>query len=316
MNKTCQNCHKNYEQKKGKGSTKAKYCHPCRIIVRKEQMRQGQLRRNIKLHAIPDESQVMFYGYKEPLKKFAGGFGYQGVLTYSKDKDRVQCHICGRLYKNVGSHSKLTHGLTAREYKERTGLAQNTALVGEGTRALLIVAHKEIPSFSQRNKSKVDIRKHMKYMSDKANKKGVKRWSLERRNKEGNCPDQLIDRILKLKDKLGRRPTAKEYAKEYGSFQSIITVYGKWETALKFAGIPLHSTERSIKSSREFLLEHMREFYKKYKRTPRTSDMRRGLLPYHQIYCKVFGTLNRARQEAGIPVLIKISKYRYEEALI
>ena len=27
---------------------------------------------------------IIFYGYKEPLTKFKEGFGYRGVLSYSK----------------------------------------------------------------------------------------------------------------------------------------------------------------------------------------------------------------------------------------
>lgn len=317
----CKRCKKTFKILHKKGSTRVKYCYACRPIVIKEKMnilqkKYAEIKQQKKGYIIPDEDQLIFYGYKEPLSKFAGGFGYKGVLSYNKEKDKVQCHLCGRLFRNVGSHSAFFHKLSASEYKIKTGLEQQTALVGEGTRNLLIAAHKEIPSFSQRGKSKKQIKAHMKKMSDKGSRKSKKQWTLERRNKHGNCPEQLVERIKKLQEKLGRRPTAKEYAKEYGSFQSITTVYGKWEDALKIAKIPLFSDEKAMRSDPDFLIEHMKQFYEKYGRSPRTSDMRRGLLPYHQIYCKVFGTLNNARQAAGIPVILMNGKYKWEEVML
>lgn len=325
MKKICVRCKKEYIQKKGKGSTKAKYCLHCRPIVHKEQMIASELKRKQKKleaeNPILEGDQVFYYGYKEPLTKYEKGFGYRGVVTYNKEKDKVQCHICGRMYRNVGSHSHFTHRISAEKYKIMVGLTQSTVLVGEGTRTKLITAHKEIPSFSQQGKTKAQIKAHMKKMADKGvtRGKGSRKsgWTLERRNKEGLCPDQLIDRIQKLTEKLGERPSAKQYAKEYGSFQSVITVYGTWNKALEMAGIETYSKERGMRVDRKYLLDHMRMFYQKYERTPRTSDMRRGLLPYHQAYCKVFGTLNKARQEAGVPVLLRVGGYRnYEEAII
>lgn len=158
----------------------------------------------------------------------------------------------------------------------------------------------------------------------KMSEKGVKRgkgnrkqhWTLERRNMHGLCPDQLVDRIKKLETKLGRRPTAKEYQQEYGTYASIITVFGTWETAIEKAGIKKYSDERAEHTDPNWLLDQLKFFYKKYGRTARTSDMKRGLLPYHQAYCKEFGTLNNARILAGVPVIIPVSKYRYDEVLI
>ncbi len=203
--------------------------------------------------------------------------------------------------------------MSAGEYKEKVGLEQQSALVGEGTRKLLISAHKDIKSFSLVGRSKKQIRAHMKKMSDKSSKKGSGGWTLERRNYHGMCPEQLIHKIKLLQEKLGKRPRAKDFVKEYGSFAPIITVYGKWETAVRLAGITTYLDENKMRMSKEFLLESMRLFYKKHGRTPRSSDSRRGLIPHHQTYWKVFGNMNNARKAAGIPQLVQLSKYRYVE---
>lgn len=284
---------------------------------REEYLRVRRLQRHEKERSIvPSDDQLVFYGYKEPLKKYAGGFGYMGVVSYSKEHDRIQCHICGRLFRNVGSHAKFAHGLTAQAYKAKVGLSLTTALVGEGTREKLIRAHDDIGSFSCRNLTKKECVEKMKKMSSLAKNKGRKGWSLEKRNENGNCPEQLVDRIKKLQAKIGKRPSAKDYQKEYGSFQSVITVYGKWNEALRVAGMTTYTDERDIRGDRNYLLEAMRSFYKKHGRTPRPSDGQRGLIPCHQLYWKKFGSMNKARELAGIPVLIPISKYRYEEVLL
>lgn len=318
MKKNCVRCNRQFTTSHPwRGNTRAKYCVKCKAVVRKEQQQKSEAKRKEKEYPQAIETDLAFYGYKEPLTKFANGYGYVGVVRYNKTHDKVECHFCGKLFKNVGSHAYFSHGLKAVEYKEKTGLAQKTALVGEGTRTSLILAHKEIPSFSQRNKSPEQVKAHMVAMSKRADKKRNRvKWTLERRNENGNCPEQLIDRIKKLHIKLGKRPTAKEYQIEYGSFQSIMTVYGTWNKALAIAKISTYTDEKNLRSDPQFLLEHLRQFYRKYGRTARTSDMRRGLVPNHQIYCKVFGTLNAARQLAGVPVIIPISKYRWDEVII
>ena len=54
--------------------------------------------------------------------------GTFGVL--SNDGDRVQCHVCGDWYANLGSHTSQAHGLTADNYRRAFGLMQATKLIG------------------------------------------------------------------------------------------------------------------------------------------------------------------------------------------
>ena len=54
-----------------------------------------------------------------------GGAEYQRDYLYKKSledgKERIQCKICGRWYRQVGSHVVNTHKMTAREYREKFG---------------------------------------------------------------------------------------------------------------------------------------------------------------------------------------------------
>lgn len=54
-------------------------------------------------------------------------YGEIGVVRF--EDDRMQCHICGRWYKNVGQHSWQSHELNSDEYREAFGLNHQQALV-------------------------------------------------------------------------------------------------------------------------------------------------------------------------------------------
>lgn len=317
----CQRCFSIFT-KEGRGCTRAKFCDTCKPIHRKEQAKLASAKSHAKKQVaqgfvVPEPDELIFYGYKNPLRRLKPeeGYGYDGVVLYSKDAEKIQCHVCGKLFKNVGSHAKFAHKLSAEQYKKKFNLSQKTALVGEKTRVALIQAHNTIPSFSQRGKTPKQIKVHMKKMSKKANKKGSRGWSLEKRNETGMCPQQLVAKVKRLGRKLGRRPNAKDYVKEYGSYQSIITVFGTWNEAIRLAGFTTYTAERSISTDPKYLLEQMKSFYDKHGRTPRHSDMKRGLVPSHQTYWKVFGSVNKARVLAGVPALIPVGG-KWEEVII
>jgi ROS/MUCR transcriptional regulator protein len=47
----------------------------------------------------------------------------RGELPVDLDEGRVQCHLCGRWYRALGSNHLLhSHGMTADEYRELVGL--------------------------------------------------------------------------------------------------------------------------------------------------------------------------------------------------
>lgn len=256
--------------------------------------------------ANPDE--VMFYGYKEPLKKFQGGFGYHGVLTYSKDKGKVQCHICGRLFKSLSNHITRCHGLTAKEYKFKTGLAQTTALISEETREKMLLRPRGCNDEQLRKVQKDYIK------SGKRHKKIGKPLALEIKNKRGTCPDQLLDIIDKTIKSYGRVPTVKEFLSFHnGKFlASIEKTYGSWGRALKKMNQrPRGETKQ--KHTKDDLIEAIKNFYEVNNRTPRWSDFNRGLLPPASSYYRDFKNLNHARLVANVPVLISVGRRVVDE---
>lgn len=53
------------------------------------------------------------------------GAAYQREYNYNRRKDsiknRIKCEICGKYYRQVGSHIVQVHKMTAREYREKYG---------------------------------------------------------------------------------------------------------------------------------------------------------------------------------------------------
>lgn len=57
-----------------------------------------------------------------------------GTLEYDPDADRLRCTVCGNWYRNLAQHARLTHGLSAADYRELAGLNRTTALMAPGLR--------------------------------------------------------------------------------------------------------------------------------------------------------------------------------------
>lgn len=244
---------------------------------------------------LSSDTPVQYYNYKEPLRKFEDGFGYIGTLAANKENTHVQCHFCGILYKALSGHIGHVHGLTAREYKEKLELSMGTALVAETTRVKQVLSN----SVSEYVKTRVD---ESKFRLDLYRRRtnNTSHWSLERRNKLGLCPDQVLDKIRNVIKELGRTPTIKEFIEHSNGYETILTLYGTWNNALEMIDVtPVRS--RNIPDDK--LIKYMQDFFNTHGRTPSTSDFKRGLIGYRNLYGKRFGSLNGARMIAGIPII-------------
>jgi predicted flap endonuclease-1-like 5' DNA nuclease len=59
--------------------------------------------------------------------------GRLGVLA--DDGERVQCHLCGAFFGNLGGHVSQVHGVSPEDYKRSFGLNATTGLIGPALRA-------------------------------------------------------------------------------------------------------------------------------------------------------------------------------------
>jgi hypothetical protein len=257
-----------------------------------------------------DGRPLLYENYKEPLKQIekAKGYGYYGTVAMTADKELVQCHICGHLYPNVGLHIR-KHKISAERYKEVYKLAAQTALISEPVRRMYQekvvakLANKgKLPPWLKEYNEKVQ-RGEVKHPGSKRKEGGM---SLEKRNELGMCPDQVLEKIKDLADKLGKPPSSTEFIEEYHYrfYHSITFQHGSWEKAVKKAcGMTRDELRHPDK---ERLLQELLDFHEANKRIPMTSDFNRGMLRDRGVYIRTFGSLNNARIEAGLNAVLPL----------
>lgn len=252
-----------------------------------------------------DVQPLVYENYKEPLKKIpkSEGYGYYGTLATTADKTLVQCHMCGNLYGSVAQHIRSAHKLSADEYKEKFGLSKTTALVSDEVRVRL--QERVIKFFDGK------LPDHLKEYNRKVQAGLIKhhgsggaKKSLEWRNKNGVCPDQLLEKIKELAKKLGHTPSMDEFQEHYkGRYRSaIMYIHGGYLEAVRKA--KLVSAKELKEPDNDRLLQDLIDFKKKYGRIPMSSDFARGLLRPRAMYFRRFGSLNNARVEAGLEAVI------------
>lgn len=250
----------------------------------------------------PETVTLLYEDYKEPLRAVEPekGFGYMGTLAMNEERTHVQCHICGNLYKSVGGHLRL-HRISSEDYRKEFGLGITTALIGEEYRL-------ERQRSAVKNLGGKGLPKHLEGFNAKFKSGEIKRKghvpSLEWRNRKGLCPDQVLEKILDLKEKLGHVPSQEEFIAEHKGryLASIKFQHGSWIKAVHKLGLQSADELRRVNTAK--LIDDLRDFYERNGRIPMTSDFNRGLLRDKTVYIRKFGSLNNARLEAGMNAVI------------
>jgi Homing endonuclease associated repeat/ROS/MUCR transcriptional regulator protein len=252
---------------------------------------------------------LLYENYKEPLKAIekGKGFGYYGTVAITDDKAYIQCHICGHLWPNVGAHLR-KHKITATDYKKKYGLAIETALISEPVRERMqktVVSHNPVVQAGNLPEWLAEYNRKVQSGEIKHMAHGGTSMSLEKRNKLGLCPDQVLEKIREYADELGHAPSYDEFKAHYKGkyYHSIIFQHGSYSAAVKKLGL---KTAQELKSpDNETLLQSLRDFHDRFARVPTKSDFERGLVGYpRQMYWRRWGSLNNARIEAGLNAVL------------
>lgn len=80
---------------------------------------------------------------EERTREVLPGFPWEGTFETRLQveeylsEDEVVCLMCGKLYKNLGIHTKRIHNLDAHDYRIRYNIPQRYALQGKATNALV-----------------------------------------------------------------------------------------------------------------------------------------------------------------------------------
>ena len=265
---------------------------------------------------IPTET-LIYEHYKEPLQKVEDGFGYYGTLAMTDDKENVQCHECGKLFPHLGLHAR-QHGMTAGEYKEKYKLGVTTALISDKVREKLQQVHAagsiipkggDLPEWLKEYNRKVQSGE----ITHPGSRSTHGSYHLERRNQLGICPQQVLEKIRELAEKLGHTPSEIEFKDhyKYRYYKSICYQHGSYLNAVKKLG--LKSAKELKEPDNEQLLQELRDFHEQHGRVPMSSDFARGLLRPRAMYFRRFGTLNNARLEAGLNAVVAFPFGKYVE---
>lgn len=319
--KTCIICKKEIpkEQLVGKNRNRRKTCEgECQKKNAKLINTNWSAKRRGTGSSVDEVGDVMFGNMKEPLMPApSGNHGYLGIILYNKSKDRIQCHVCGKFYRALSGsgHLKL-HEMTNDEYKEKFEIDRTVVLCAEGTR------EKHLNALLQREdyQDGTILKKLHKYTKSEEAKKQRKTAMLGKKrriyakNKTGHCPEQLLDLIKKLHTKNNRVPNGEDFKREHKGkyFSSIIQTFGSYNKAVEKCGFEVPDKFRDA-YKRDELIKYLQDFYKRFGRTACNTDFKRGYLPSTKVYIRVFGSLNKARQEAGVPVVIQLGYAKWQQ---
>jgi hypothetical protein len=192
--------------------------------------------------------------YIPPFEPVKNGFGYMGVVIEDFKSGQLQCNICGKWFDQMAKHLQ-THNMTSQEYKTKFGLSTSTALKTKKMRLrqseIMIKLNKENPKCL--NRSHTGFEKNNSYAG---NRKG-KPKSAETINKFGVCDLQIMDKIMKLKEKLGKTPSLIDLKKEYGG-TFIFHIYKRYSSYIAFCkevGFEPITSKDNPKYSREYFIE-------------------------------------------------------------
>ena len=241
--------------------------------------------------------------YKDKAPFVPSGKSVAGALEYDEPNDSMKCHECGKFFKALARHVHKDHGMSARVYKRKHGLNQTSALVSESTRHKLSVKakarHDKVgspPAWSdpKRAKKAIEAKKKSPYTRRLS--------SSERRNAQGHCKAQLMQKIRDVSKVLKRTPSRSELD-EYGvPTSSLVHHFGSLTEAVKLAGLVPNGNigqKNHKKYSEEYLLRNIRLFAANHGRLPTASDYRRGIMgASRSAYNYRFGNLHKANKLA------------------
>lgn len=283
-------------------------CNGCRTF--NNRVRKGEI-------LAPTTPDTTVDGYKEPMLAVEGGFGYYGALTRTNDEEKLQCHICGYFISHLGAHVHMAHGISTRDYKLRYGLRLKDGLIGRAERERLQKVYGDVlRTFSLENLAKA-------HAASKAKREGGWQaggdmWTPETRNERGLCKEQTLAKIRHIAEVNNGVPKLNLLLTTYGEgHKSVIAHwFGSWDAAVKAAGFETYGERlRADASDRvDSVIDAILSFYQDTGRTPQTADFNsENNLPPQGWVSRHFGTLNKARQAAGVPQLIHIGGGKWIE---
>lgn len=238
--------------------------------------------------------EIFLYELKAPF--VSSGCSISGGIEYRKYDDTLKCHECGDWYKNLGLHSRNSHGLTAEQYKQKHGMRRKTSLVCERMREVCI---KNMVSLNAANGgSPVNQDPQLRERANNAlvaAGRGARRSKLtdETRNSKMLCQAQVMARVKDLADSLGRTPSVADLREADLSVSQVMFSLGcsTATDAMAMCGlVPNRKGESPFTGyTEEMCFALLEAFLSSKGRRPTCSDQNRGLFPPRSVLARLFG---------------------------
>lgn len=252
------------------------------------------------------------YKGEPPFMNYTKGFGYLGVILQDKTTGKIQCHLCGKLFKSVSKHIWHKHEINDFEYKLDVGLNNTTPLVCEST-------SKKHRDYYLENKKVIErtLRKNNKIIYEKklikVRQNIGRKCRVQQKNLFGTCDLQAKEMFWAEFRKLGKIPTTDEMT---GSLKHIVfTRFQTYNEALKTWGVTEENIKKykeennkkiyEIRKSKNFfpkydkqiIIEQNINFHKTHGRLPTWEEGRRIGFPSREVYLRCFGTKRKKELE-------------------
>jgi len=233
-----------------------------------------------------------------PLTKSHSDYGYIGVILVDREDDTIQCHICGRWLKALGTHLIKAHGTTAVQYKEEFSLPKRFPLICRGTSSKM-----------SKSSSREDVKKQLSRVRDM---KKLQKSNGARKNKpyfqteaylnsKGLCKKQILSRYYAVADIVGKNPSAPDLVKyDQALLAAIHRRYNNSINEFRRAnGIP-NIQDKIPKITEEVVVAAIRKFViDNNGKIPIAQNFFKGT-PNAITIRKIFGSFNRALSVAGV----------------
>jgi len=254
--------------------------------------------------AVGDLGEFWYGDYKEPFVQLEGAVpGYPQGVVLKADDGKLLCPWCGRTFDHLGNHSRLAHGLPARQFKEEVGLLQKTALISERHRQALIASGLRrwragaMPPPSIKGEFG-----HGRAVPPRAN------WqqTAEAENRTGQCLAQMVAVARSIAGQ-GLSVTHAQL-RRYGIGEGTVTRYAGSIERLRtwVKSRPPQQTQRRL--SENEMLEGLVAVALDLGRTPTRSDIRRYGLPATTTYANHFGSYGAACKRVKLPINLPVPR--------
>lgn len=186
---------------------------------------------------------------KKPLMKNKHGYGFQGVLLQSENRNLVQCSECGGWMRQITAAHLRKHGLTTKQYREKFGLNAAQGLISDMRHIALMKQCEEqlggldhVQKFAKGRKKLQERNKEV----TKSGKRVQNKNTMQQYNAWGTCPEQLKAAVANYIHRFHRLPTNRSPKKGGCSkAKTLIQRFGSLNKAFEAYGLPKRYTQGS-----------------------------------------------------------------------